>query len=313
MPHHPNHAQDATRNIRAAFLLNIGFTIIEIVGGLFTNSLAILSDALHDLGDSFSLGLSWYLESYARRGGDGRFSYGYRRFSLLAALINTVILILGSLFILSEAIPRLFEPEHSNAQGMVILSLIGIAVNGLAVLRVKTGHTLNEQVIVWHLLEDVLGWVAVLIVSISLLFWDIHILDPLLSILITVYVLYNVIRNLRKTLALFLQAVPDNLDFHQIEYALRSVPGVISTHHTHIWSLDGQHHVLTTHLVVDSQATKDELIRIKRKAIDITQGVDLEHTTIELEFEDEDCSMNMNNHKNRIPAHLSEDNGEDGC
>jgi len=287
---HPHHSDTAQR-IRIAFFLNLAFTVFEVVGGLFTNSLAILSDALHDLGDSFSLGLSWYMEKRSAQGSDERYSYGYRRFSLLAALVNTVVLIVGSLFILSEAIPRLFNPEHSNAQGMALLAVVGIAVNGIAALRMRGSQTLNAQVVAWHLMEDVLGWIAVLIVSIVLLFRDIHILDPLLSILITSYVLFNVLRNLRKTVALFMQAVPETIDLNAVELALLAIPHVKSTHHTHIWSLDGEHHVLTTHLVVDADASKDELLHVKSDVTTLAQNLNFEHTTIELEYEDENCAM----------------------
>jgi cobalt-zinc-cadmium efflux system protein len=289
---HP-HPHAETENIRAAFFLNLGFTLFEIVGGIYTNSLAILSDALHDLGDSFSLGMSWFLERRSYKASDGKYSYGYRRFSLLAALINTVILITGSLFILSEAIPRLVNPQPSNAGGMALLAVIGIAVNGLAALRVRGSQSLNAQLVTWHLLEDVLGWIGVLIVSISLAFTDIYILDPLLSILISLYVLYNVLRSLRKTMALFLQAVPEAIDLPEVEHTLLAIPQVQSVHHTHIWSLDGEHHVLTTHLVVDPDATKQDLIRIKQAAAGIAGQMSLEHATIELELEQDcDCSMN---------------------
>jgi cobalt-zinc-cadmium efflux system protein len=253
--------------------------------------MAILSDALHDFGDSIALGLSWYLEKQSNKAGDGRFSYGYRRFSLLAALVSTIVLIVGSLFILSESVPRIFRPEHSNAQGMVVFALVGILVNGAAALRLKQGKSLNMRVAAWHLLEDVLGWAAVLAVSIILLFRDIHILDPLLSILITLYVLSNVIINLRKTLALFLQAVPDDLDVAEVERIILDMPVVNSVHHTHAWSLDGEHHVLTMHVVVDEDATKEDLISVRRQFREIAEKVDLAHTTLEIEYQDEDCIM----------------------
>lgn len=280
-----------TASIRTAFILNLAFTLIEVVGGILTNSLAILSDSLHDLGDSFSIGLSWLMETRARTPGRSRYSYGFRRLSLLAALINAVVLIVGSLVLLSRAVPRLFNPQHSDAKGMLLLSIIGILVNGAAVLRLRGGKTMNAQIIAWHLLEDVLGWVAVLIVSISLLVTDIHILDPLLSILITGYVLFNVIRNLRKTVAIFLQAAPPDLDVQAMERELPRIPNVLSTHHTHAWSLDGEHHVLTTHLVVPANASKKDLMQVKHDAFGLMKQIDLEHTTIELEYEDEDCRM----------------------
>jgi len=288
-PH--SHANESTPGLRAAFFLNLAFTVIEVVGGVYTNSLAILSDSLHDLGDSLSIGFSWLMETRAHKPSQGRYSYGFRRLSLLAALVNAVVLIVGSLVILSQAIPRLFNPQHSNARGMFILAIVGIAVNGAAVLRVRTGKTMNSQMIAWHLLEDVLGWVAVLIVSISLVFTDIHILDPLLSILITCYVLYNVIRNLRKTIAIFLQASPADLDVHAIEHHLERIANVLSTHHTHAWSLDGEYHVLTTHLVVPANASKAEIVQVKHDALRFMEQVDLEHTTIEVEYEDENCRM----------------------
>ena len=282
---------DPTSPVRVAFFLNLGFTILEVVGGLWTNSLAILSDALHDLGDSVSIGVAWYLERLSAKGKNRRFSYGYRRLSLLASLITATVLLSGALFVLTEAIPRLIRPQHSNAQGMLLFSIVGIVVNGVAAFRLRGGKTMNARMIAWHLVEDVLGWVAVLVVSLMLLLRDIHILDPILSILIMVYVLYNVARNLRETVALFLQAVPGSLDIDAIEQRLRAIPEVRSMHHTHIWSLDGQHHVLTTHVVVAEATPKDRILRVKRAFKDIAEGIGLEHTTLEVEYEDEDCLM----------------------
>ena len=282
---------DPTSPVRVAFFLNLGFTILEVVGGLWTNSLAILSDALHDLGDSVSIGVAWYLERLSAKGKNRRFSYGYRRLSLLASLITATVLLSGALFVLTEAIPRLIRPQHSNAQGMLLFSIVGIVVNGVAAFRLRGGKTMNARMIAWHLIEDVLGWVAVLVVSLMLLLRDIHILDPILSILITVYVLYNVVRNLRETVALFLQAAPGSLDIDAIEQRLRAIPEVRSMHHTHIWSLDGQHHVLTTHVVVAEETPRDRILRVKKAFRDIAEGIGLEHTTLEVEYEDEDCLM----------------------
>jgi cobalt-zinc-cadmium efflux system protein len=286
-----DHSHNSTGDLRLAFFLNLSFTIIEIAGGIWTNSLAILSDAIHDLGDSLSLGMAWYLESYARKDKDKKYSYGYRRYSLLSALINTVVLIVGSVFILSRAVARLFNPEPVNAKGMILFAVLGIIVNGLAMLRVRGGKSLNAQVVAWHLIEDVLGWVAVLIMSIVLLFTDLYILDPIFSILITGFVLYNVIKNLRKTLALFLQAVPENMDLEMIENRLLAIDNVCSSHHTHIWSMDGEHHVLTTHLVVEEDTSQDEVLCIKEDINQLSKEMDFLHTTVEIEYGDEKCSM----------------------
>jgi len=298
LSHGPNHAHphgsvsvDEPSAIGAAFALNLAFACIEVVGGMWTNSLAILSDALHDLGDSLAFGLSWFLARKSRQGRDRRYSYGYRRLSLLGALATAVVLLVGSLFILARAVPRLIRPEHSNAGGMIALAVLGLAVNGAAAWKLRTGGSLQSRMLTWHLVEDVLSWGAVLAVALTLLFTDIHILDPLLSILITLYVLVGVVRNLGRTAAVFLQAAPEELDLEALDRNLASVPGVLSTHHTHVWSLDGEHHVLTTHLVVPSGATKREIVRVKRDALQLLTSIAPEHTTLEVEYEDEDCRM----------------------
>jgi len=292
--HGHNHGHDhgsTSNNLRAAFFLNLGFTLLELLVGLWTNSVAILSDSVHDLGDSLTLGLSWLLERRAGRGSDRRYTYGYRRYSLLGALTSTIVLLAGSLLVLSEAIPRLLRPERPNAAGMALFALVGIAVNGLAVLRMRGDGSINARVIAWHLLEDVLGWVAVLIVGLVLLVWDLPVLDPVLSILITLYILFNVLRNLRRTLAVFLQAAPEEFELERVEGQILDLPHVLNLHHTHLWSLDGVHHVLTAHIVVDDQTNSQQIIDLKCDLRELTAELSLEHTTFEIEFEREECGM----------------------
>jgi cobalt-zinc-cadmium efflux system protein len=285
------HTHKEISNIRLVFFLNLLFALAEIIGGMWTNSVAILADALHDLGDSITLGLSWQLERIAQRKGDLRYSYGYRRYSLLGAVVSAIVLVVGSVFMVLETVPRLIHPEPSDARGMLLFALAGILVNGIAVLRLREGKTMHARVITWHLLEDVLGWLAVLIVSLVLLSADIQILDPILSLLIIAYVLFNVFRNLRKTLALFLQAVPDEVEIKQIEQELLQTPKVKGIHHTHIWSLDGERHVLTTHIVLKENAKKEDIRIIKSVIRDLTRQCGLEHTTVEFEYLEGDCSM----------------------
>ncbi len=289
--HHHDHHHSASANLRTAFLLNLTFTVIEIIGGLLTNSIAILSDALHDLGDSLALGTAWLLQNLSTRKSDPRFTFGYRRFSLLGSLLNCLIVIIGGLVVLAEAIPRLLQPESPHAGGMLGLAVLGIAVNGMAVLRLRGGKSLNERVVSWHLLEDVLGWFAVLIVSVVLLFKDIPILDPILSILITSWVMVNVIGNLKKTFYIFLQAVPDELSIESIEARIRELKHVTSVHHTHVWSLDGEHNVLSAHLVVDESTDRSGLTAIKHQVNAIGKELGIEHITVEIEFGDDDCSL----------------------
>ena len=281
---HQHHEQSST-NIKMAFFLNLGFTLVEIIGGLWTNSLAILSDAVHDLGDSFSIGASVYLEKVAQQSRDKTFTYGYRRFSLLAALLNSVVLIVGSMTILFHAIPRLFEPESVRAEGMLWFALAGIVINGIAAWRLHKGGTMNENVVSWHLFEDVLGWVAILIASIILQFRDWPILDPLISVLFTGYILVHVIQTFKEILKIFLQSIPSNIELDNVRKELQSEPNISDIHDLHIWSLDGKHHILTAHLVVDDELSEDEIQQIKSRVADKARKWEIIHTTLEIERE----------------------------
>ncbi|MCA9970228.1 MAG: cation transporter [Anaerolineales bacterium] len=291
--HHDAHQHAATSgSLRLAFFLNLGFTLLEIVGGFWTNSIAILSDALHDLGDSVSLGLAWYFDRTAQRAPDADYSYGYRRFSLLGALINTVVLIAGSLWVLANAVPRLLDPETPQAEGMLLIAVVGVVVNGAAAYRLYRSQSMNAQVAGWHLLEDVLGWTAVLIVSVLLLFTDWVILDPILSILITLFILVNVVRRLRQTVRLFLQATPPGIQLPALARDMRALPPVQDLHHVHVWSLDGEHHVLTAHVVVPPETSKAEASALKRQLAERVRHDAITHLTLEIEFGEDDCRLN---------------------
>ncbi|MDX5347669.1 MAG: cation diffusion facilitator family transporter [Hymenobacteraceae bacterium] len=292
MGHHHHHTpEEGSGNLKIAFFLNFGFTIFEIFGGFYTNSTAILSDALHDLGDSFSLGLAWYLQKYSQKGRDKYFSYGYKRFSLLGAVINSLILLIGSVVILMEAIPRIFDPQPVHAKGMLLFAVVGILVNGAAALRLRGGKSLNERVVSLHLLEDVLGWVAVLIVSIVLMFTDLPVLDPLLSVGITIYILINVYKNLRESSKILLQATPADIDLEELVKKIQEHRLVLSVHDMHIWTLDGTHNVLTLHVVLPEKASMEEAEVTKQELRAILHHVPVHHITIETERENEGCSL----------------------
>lgn len=260
-----DHTHSASSRIGWAFFLNVAFTIVELIGGWLTNSTAIMADAVHDLGDSISIGLAWLLNRLGNKHSDAAFTYGYRRFSLLGALINGVVLIGGSVLVLGMAVPRLFEPQQPHAAGMLWLALLGVVVNGYAAYKLSRGKTFNERVLNWHLLEDVLGWVAVLIVAVTLLFVDWPILDPLLSITFTLFILINVVRNTLAAGALLMQGAPDRALHEGVLDIFLGIEHVKAAHHVHIWSLDGESHVLTAHLQLDEQVDSGRLISIKQE------------------------------------------------
>ena len=295
--HHHEHHHGDVKNIKAAFFLNLLFTLVEFVGGILTNSMAILSDAVHDLGDSFSLGLAWYFQKVAKRPRTDVFTYGYKRFSLLGAIVNSVVLLLGSVLILINSIPRLFQPEQPETQGMLLLAVLGVMVNGAAVLRLRKGRSLNEKVVSLHLLEDVFGWVAVLIGALVMHFVDMPIIDPLLSIAIAVFILVNVFRNGRKSFRIILQGAPSQVDCREIEKEVLCLPEVQSIHDLHLWSVDGEYNVLTLHVVLCEERTCHQLASIKTEIRQRLHALGIQHTTIELEMSDESCFGNCDKQK----------------
>lgn len=283
--HSHNHAGS---NIKVAFFLNFGFCIVEVIGGMFTNSIAIISDALHDLGDSFSLALAWYCQKLSKKQSNPKFTYGYRRFSLLGALVNSLVLLAGSAFVVYAAVCRILNPQPPDAKGMLLLALLGIVVNGLAILKLKKGSSLNERAVMLHLLEDVLGWVAVLIAGTVMMFVSVPLLDPLLSLIIACYIVFNIYRNLQDTLKVILQGTPKNLDMSGIETLLLSVDNVQSIHDLHIWTMDGEYNIMTVHAVTHPNS---DIPALKQALKSVLKEVGVHHPTIEIETAEDYCEF----------------------
>ncbi len=289
MGHDHHHHHSGEGHIATAFFLNLGFTIIEFIGGFLTNSVAIQSDALHDAGDTASLGLAWYFQRLSKKGGNSKYTFGYKRFNTLGAIITGVILVVGSIYILTEAIPRIFSPEETHVEGMMGLAILGVIVNGIAVWRMRQGgKSLNEEMISWHLLEDVLGWVAVLIGSIVMYFFELPWIDPLLSILITIFILRGVLKNLWKASQIILQASPADIDVEKVKEVLEKIKGVDNAHHLHLWTLDGEANMLSAHIVTDGNQKVVELKNIKKAIYEsIGDHFHIDHITLEFETEGE--------------------------
>ena len=293
---HHGHGE-AAGNISAAFWLNAFFVVVEAVGGFATNSVAILSDALHDFGDCLSLGMAWFLAKKAEQPRDGRYSYGYRRFSLLGGVFLSGVLTVSSAWMLVEAGRRLFAPQAVAAKGMLWIAVFGVLVNGAAALRVGRGTSLNERAVFLHVMEDVLGWVAVLVAAGAMLVVDVPALDPILSIAIAVWVLFNVVRNLRSVFRVLLQAVPDDVDPGALKAELLALDGVESLHDLHVWSLDGERHVMTLHLVTGENDTQP----IKRSVVDVARRYHVAHVTIEFERPGTFCATDCDRDATSIP------------
>ncbi len=270
------------KNILIAFLLNISFSIFEFFGGIFTNSVAILSDAIHDMGDAISIGISYFLERKSKKKADKKYTYGYIRYSVLGGVITTTILLVGSILVIISAVKRIINPVDVNYSGMIIFAIVGVILNFIAAYVTREGDSINQKSVNLHMLEDVLGWVVVLIGAIIMNFTDIKILDPIMSILVALFILVHSLKNLKVVLDLFLEKTPSNVDIDELEKHLLKIEGVEDIHHIHVWSIDGFNNYATMHIV-----TKADIKKVKKAIREELEEHNICHAI--LETEDEVC------------------------
>ncbi len=273
------------KNILVAFLLNLGFSIFEVFGGILTNSVAIISDALHDFIDAFSIGLSYFLEKKSKKKPDYKYTYGYIRYSVLGALLTTTFLLVGSIIVIISAVGRLIHPVEIKYNGMIIISVIGIIVNFIAAMQTREGDSLNQKSVNLHMLEDVLGWVIVFIGSILMKFTDITYIDSIMSIIIAIYILIHAIKNLKSVLDLFLVKTPKNINIDELKKELLKVKNVSDIHHIHIWSMDGVNNYATIHAVINTL----DFEKVKKDLKEELEEHGIVHSTIEIETKDSKC------------------------
>lgn len=286
------------KNILIAFILNVSFALFELFGGLITNSISIISDAIHDMGDAISIGISYFLERVSKKNPDNVYTYGYTRYSVMGAVITTVILLVGSFLVIINAIKRIVNPVDVNYDGMIIFAIFGIITNLLATYFTSKGESLNQKAVNLHMLEDVLGWVIVLFGGIIIKFTSISIIDPIMSILVALFILINSLKNLKTILDLFLEKIPNNISIEEIKENLLKIRNVKDIHHIHIWSIDGINNYATMHVV----ALKND-IHIKEKIRQELMEHGIGHVTIEIESLDEKCS-DINCHvDNKVISH----------
>ena len=272
------------KNILVAFLLNLAFSLFELIGGFFTNSVAIMSDALHDIGDAASIGISYFLEKKSKRQPDDIYTYGYGRYSVMGSVITVLILLVGSVLVAINAVSRIFNPQQINYNGMILFAVIGVVVNFLAAFFTRHGESLNQKAVNLHMLEDVLGWAVVLIGAIVMRFTNWKLIDPILSVAVAVYIFLHAFSHLKEALDLFLVRIPRGIDVEEIKQHLCAMDGVLGVHHIHIWSLDGNQSYATMHIVTDG----NPLIMKKAVKAELREH-GIIHTTLELERKDETC------------------------
>ena len=284
-----NHHHGDEDNLVMAFIINSVFVIIEIAGGILTNSSAILSDAVHDFGDSLSIGLAIILQKKSNKKSDTNFSYGYGGLKLVASLFSSTVILLGSLYILIESILKLNNPSEVKPAGMLGLACLGLLFNGYAMVKSSKGKSLISQVTSLHFLEDTLGWLAVLVGSLFILLFNWTWLDPVMAIMIAIYSLYNASRLLIKTGKVMIQSVPENVNLEQIGLTLKKIELVEDYHDLHVWSTDGEKNILTVHLVAALELDINQINEIRILAKKQLTDLNIDHATIEVESRNSDC------------------------
>jgi len=280
------------KNILIAFILNISFSIFEFFGGFITGSVAIISDSIHDFGDAISIGISYFLEKKSKKKANKKYTYGYVRYSVLGGVITTTILLVGSLLVIYNAITRLFNPVDINYRGMIIFAIIGVILNFIAAYVTREGESINQRSVNLHMLEDVLGWIVVLVGAIIMNFTNIKILDPIMSIGVALFILIHSLKNLSKVLDLFLEKTPSNVDIDKLEKDLLKIKGVDDIHHIHVWSIDGYNNYATMHIV----STSKDMKRIKEEIREELEEYNICHSILETETEpcdDIECNVEV--------------------
>ena len=285
----------AKYTVWVAFFLNLSYAIVEFIAGGIFGSSAVLADSIHDLGDAIAIGISAFLETISNREEDRQYTLGYKRFSLLGALVTAVILITGSILVILENITKLFNPQPVNDEGILWLGIIAVSINVLASLVVRKGKTKNESILSLHFLEDTLGWLAVILMAIILRFTDWYILDPLLSLVISIFILTKAIPRFWSALKIFLDAVPEGLETGDLEKDLEALTNVKSVNQLSIWSMDGLENNAIIHICLE---VWEEMTETKNKVRQLLEERGVQNITIEVDT----SQSNHAQHKRKVTA-----------
>ena len=285
----------AKYTVWVAFFLNLSYAIVEFIAGGIFGSSAVLADSVHDLGDAIAIGISAFLETISNREEDRQYTLGYKRFSLLGALVTAVILITGSILVILENITKLFNPQPVNDEGILWLGIIAVSINVLASLVVRKGKTKNESILSLHFLEDTLGWLAVILMAIILRFTDWYILDPLLSLVISIFILTKAIPRFWSALKIFLDAVPEGVETGDLEKDLDALTNVKSVNQLSIWSMDGLENNAIIHLCLEDWG---QMTETKNQVRQLLEERGIQNITIEVDT----SQSNHAQHKRKVTA-----------
>jgi len=300
------HKHNSSKNIFIAFFLNLLFSIFELIGGFFCNSISIISDSLHDFGDAISIGVSYILEKKSKKEPNEKYTFGYLRFSVLGAIITSVTLLTGSFFVIYNSILRLLNPIEVQYNYMISFAILGVLINLVAAIKTAKGSSLNEKAVSFHMLEDVLGWIAVLIGSVVIKYTNWYIIDPILSLCISAYILIHVIKHIKETLNIILEKAPENIKIEPIKQEIETVDNIENIHHIHLWTMDGIHAYITMHVKVKNDVQPIEAENIKEKIRNILKNNNIKNSTIEIDYNEcryKNCEIQDDDHEKHYHHH----------
>ncbi len=275
-------------NIKIAFLLNLAFSIVEAIGGILTNSISIISDSLHNLGDSITIGINYIFEKKSKKLPNKEYSYGYLRYTMLGSLIASFILLVGSVVIIYNVVPRLIKPLSVNYDAMIIFGIFGLLINLYATIKIMRSKEKDKKINT-HMIEDTVIWLFILTGSICIKVFDLVIIDPILSLLIAVYILYQVYKYMKNIYNIFMEKVPKNVKIDEIKKDIENNENVDNVHHIHIWSMDGVNNYMTAHIHLNKVLSEEEIIKTKNDVKNKLKEDKINHITLEVEYFNEKC------------------------
>lgn len=275
-------------NIKIAFLLNLAFSIVEAIGGILTNSISIISDSLHNLGDSITIGINYIFEKKSKKLPNKEYSYGYLRYTMLGSLIASFILLVGSVVIIYNVVPRLIKPLSVNYDAMIIFGIFGLLINLYATIKIMRSKDKDKKINT-HMIEDTVIWLFILTGSICIKVFDLVIIDPILSLLIAVYILYQVYKYMKNIYNIFMEKVPKNVKIDEIKKNIESNENIDNVHHIHIWSIDGVNNYMTAHIHLNKVLSEEEIVKTKNDVKNKLKEDKINHITLEVEYFNEKC------------------------
>jgi cobalt-zinc-cadmium efflux system protein len=290
-PHHGHHHGTANKKaLGLSFTLIALYMIVEVIGGIVTNSLALLSDAGHMLSDAAALGLSYAAMKVGEKKATLTKTFGYKRFEILAAFLNGITLVVLSLYIFWEAYQRFMNPPEVISSGMLVISIIGLIVNVAAALVLMKGDTsgnLNVRSAFLHVLGDMLGSFGAIIAALLIMFFGWSIADPIASVIVAILIIVSGWRVTRDSFHVLMEGAPNHVDVMGVKKALLSLDSVLGVHDLHVWSITPEFPALSCHLVVDSTTDGNEILLQAKKVLH--DQFHIEHTTIQMDKSEFDC------------------------